>query len=416
MKLSQVGRSRFFPFAVFCALSLASAGAVLAGLEIVGIDVGQGDCTLIISPTGKTVLIDAGYTGQGTGTVIPYLRSRGITGLDYTVASHYHIDHIGGLDEVINTLGRDSIRVACYDRGWNYTTAAYTQYVNATGSKRQTMTEYQVIDLGGGATLTCLGLNSMGVLTSPYGDGRYDDNNLCIAVLLDYGSFEMVLSGDVPGQKSGDYYNIEAVLAGRVGDVDVYKVDHHGSATSSQTTLLNAALPEVSLIYVGDGNSYGHPTQVVIDRLVAVDSYIYQTELGAGGTIPSGHGEVVNGHIIINVGESSYTVGGDTYSLGTSGVPVVAGPVFFTASPNPFVEGTVLRFSFGERPAEGGVAVGIFDVAGRLVNVYPLAPSEGGGALRWDGRGRDGGDVPPGVYFVRISGSSRSATHKIVKR
>jgi beta-lactamase superfamily II metal-dependent hydrolase len=416
MMLSQAGLRRFLLVTLFLAISLASAGVVLAGLQIIGLDVGQGDGTLIISPTGKTVLIDAGYTGKGTGTVIPYLQSRGITGLDYTIASHYHIDHIGGLDEVINTLGRDSIRVACYDRGWDYTTAAYTQYVNAAGSKRQTMTEYQVIDLGGGATLTCLGLNSMGVLASPYGSGKYDDNNLSIALLVDYGSFEMVLAGDIPGTRSGDYYNIEAVLATRAGDVDIYKVDHHGSATSSQTTLLNAALPEVSLIYVGDGNSYGHPTQVVIDRLVGVNSYIYQTELGAGGTIPSGHGEVVDGHIIINVGSGSYTVSGDTYSLGTAGVPIATGPVFFTAYPNPFSRGTVLSFRLGDQAAQDKVAVGIFDVTGRLVNAYPVAAGAGVGTLTWDGRALDGRDAPPGVYFVRVSGSSSGVTHKIVKR
>jgi len=414
MKTSKVSLKRLFVLGALFAALVASAGLCQASLQIVGLDVGQGDCTLIISPTGKTVLIDAGYTGKGTGTVIPYLQSRGIRSLDYTIASHYHVDHIGGMDEVVNTLSRDSIKVAAYDRGWNYTTQAYTQYITAVDTKRQTMTEYQVIDLGGGATLTCLGLNSMGVLAAPYDNERYDDNNLCIALLIDYGEFQMVLAGDIPGTRSGSYYNIESILAPRAGDVDVYKVDHHGSATSSQTTLLNTTLPEASLIYVGNGNSYGHPTQAVIDRLIAVDSYIYQTELGAGGTIPSGKGEVVSGHIVINVDLSQYTISGDVYSLGTSGVDIAdgaLGPGFLRVYPNPFSGEATLSFGL---PGQDRIAVRIFDVAGRLVTSY--APASGVGAVSWDGQSLSGTEVPAGVYFVRISGPSEDLARKVVKR
>lgn len=401
-----------FP-AFLCLALLAFAGTSEGALRIVGLDVGQGDGTLIISPTGKTVLIDAGYTGEGTGTVIPYLQSQGMDALDYTVASHYHIDHIGGLDEVVNTLGRDSIRVAAYDRGYNYTTQAYTQYVNAVGAKRQTMTEYQVIDLGGGATLTCLGLNSMGHLAPPYDNGRYDDNNLSIALLLEYGEFQMLLAGDLPGASSGSYHDIESILAARVGDVDVYKVDHHGSATSSQTTLLNASLPEASLIYVGDGNSYGHPTQAVIDRLVAVGSYIYQTELGAGGTIPPGKGEVAGGHIVITVDSGQYTINGEVYGLGTSGVDVAGGTPaadFLRIYPNPFSDRATMIFDLSNQDR---VALRIFDVSGRLVASQAL--DGGSSAVSWDGRSPDGSEVPAGVYFVRISGPSHGLVRKVVK-
>jgi beta-lactamase superfamily II metal-dependent hydrolase len=385
-------------------------GVCQAALEIIALDVGQGDCTLIISPAGKTMLIDAGTTGKGTGIVLPYLQSRGIKALDYTVASHYHSDHIGGLDEVINTLTRDSLKVAGYDRGWSYITQAYTQYATAVGTKRQTITEGQVVDLGGGATVKCVAVNSHGHLAAPYDNDRYDENNLSVVLLLDYGDFEMVLGGDLPGYNTSSYHDIESLVAAEIGDVDIYKVHHHGGANASNTTLLDAILPEVSLIYVGTGNSYGHPTQAVINRLVAVNSYIYQTETGSGGTIPSGEGEAVNGHIAITVVPGRYTINGDVYDYGTAGVPPTEGPVCLSVYPNPFSDEATMRFNLAER---GPVAIKIFDVEGRLVNVFQTL---GGNTYTWDGTSLNKREVPAGVYFVRISGPSQNVSDKLVKR
>jgi beta-lactamase superfamily II metal-dependent hydrolase len=396
--------------AVGIAAFLSLAGASWAALEIIGIDVGQGDCTLIISPTGKTMLIDAGDTGKGTGKVLPYLQSRNIKSLDYTVVSHYHQDHIGGLDEVVNGITRDSLKVAAYDRGWSYTTTAYTQYVTAVGSKRHTLTEGQVIDMGGGVTVKCVALNSHGYLTPPYDNGTYDENNLSVVLVVQYGEFKMEMGGDLPGKKTGSYYDIESLVAPLVGDVNIYKVHHHGGANASNTTYLNTLLPEVSLIYVGNGNSYGHPTQAVIDRLVAVDSYIYQTELGSGGTIPSGKGEVANGNIVISVVPGSYTVNGDIYNFGSAGVPPTTEPIRLAVYPNPFSDEATVRFNVGE---PGPATVRIFDVEGRLVNVFQTL---GGNSLTWDGTSVDKREVPSGVYFVRVSGPSQSVSEKLIKR
>ncbi|MFZ1948270.1 MAG: MBL fold metallo-hydrolase [bacterium] len=396
---------------------MAWAGAGLAALEIICLDVGQGDCTLIISPTGGTLLFDSGETGEGSGTVLPYLQSRGIDALDYVVASHYHVDHIGGTDEVVNILSRDSIRVAALDRAWSYTTQAYTQYVNAIGSKRATIADGQVIDLGGGVKVTCIGVNGNGVLSPPF-DTKYDENDLCVALLVEYCDFDFFVAGDLSGVNSSSYHDIETSVAAEAGDVEIYRVDHHGSASNSNANLVSTLMPEASIISVGS-NSYGHPTQTVINRLVSYNSYIYQTELGNGGTIPSGKGEVVNGHVVISVQGGSYTINGDVYSLGGAGVPGVPEenePVLLTACPNPFSQGTVLSFRLGDQAAGQRVTVGIFDVTGRLVNVYPIVPAAGAGTLTWDGAARDGGDAPPGVYFVRVAGPYSGATHKIIKR
>jgi competence protein ComEC len=301
-------RRGFVALAVgICLISGWFSGTAAATMKIHCLKVGQGDCTLIVSPTGGTFLFDAGENGVGNQVVIPYLQSRGIQGLDYIGASHYHADHIGGIDEVVDEFGIDSVRVAVLDRGWSYTTPTYDSYAAAVASKRTTITDGQVIDLGGGVTITCIGLNGNGVLSPPF-DDTYDENDLCVCLLVSYGEFDFFVAGDLPGVNSSLYNNIESSIAAELGALEVYQVNHHGSSSSSNTDLVSTFLPEVSIISVGDGNPYGHPHQPVIDRLVAYGSYIYQTEAGSGGTIPPGCGEVVDDHIVIEVDSCYYSV------------------------------------------------------------------------------------------------------------
>ena len=383
-----------------------------ADLEIHCLDVGQGDCTLIISPTGGTFLFDAGWNGKGNDVVIPYLESLGITTLDYIGASHYHADHIGGIDEVVNYFGIDAIEVAVLDRGWSYTTQTYDDYAAAVAPKRTTISDGQVIDLGGGVTITCVAVNGNGVLSPPY-DDTYNENDLCVALLVEYGNFEFFVAGDLSGVNSSYYHDIESSVASEVGDIDVYRVDHHGSASNSNVTLVSTLLPEVSIISVGD-NSYGHPTQTVIDRLVAYGSYIYQTEEGSGGTIPAGHGEVVNGHIVITVQPDCFVLNGtDVYPLGESGVDRVARTVNFKVFPNPFTTSTTFELQ-GRTPEQANIE--IYDVKGRLLRVLSVQPtSEGYASITWDGRVTDGRDAPPGVYFVRMNGGGSFQVGKVIK-
>jgi competence protein ComEC len=381
-----------------------------AGLDIHCIDVGQGDCTLIVSPTGGTFLFDAGNNGKGNNTVIPYLTGQGIEALDYIGASHYHVDHIGGIDEVVTSLGIDSIRVAVLDRGWSYTTLTYASYATAVAPKRTTITDGQVIDLGGGVTVTCVGVNGNGQLSPPF-DDKYDENDLCVCLLVEYGDFDFFVAGDLSGTNSSHYHDIETSIASEVGAVEIYRVDHHGSASNSNETLVSTLQSEVSVISVGN-NSYGHPTQTVIDRLISHDSYIYQTELGSGGTIPPGEGEVVGGHIVISVDGGTYTVDGDVYNMAGAGVDIALNRYGLQAYPNPFT--TTTTFSF-DSPAGSRVRLGVYDVTGRLIDVFSGADSREG-TVTWRGTSSDGSAVSPGVYFIRIDSPSGALSKKVIKR
>ncbi len=108
------------------------------------------------------------------------------------------------------------------------------------------------------------------------------------------------------------YHDIELSTAPEVGDVDVYRANHHGSAHSSSATFINQLDPEVSIVTVGDGNTYGHPTQAIMDRLLAT-STVYMTE--RGDTSTNIGSAIVAGNIVIKTTDgSTYTVNGTSYT------------------------------------------------------------------------------------------------------
>ncbi|HTY09093.1 MAG TPA: MBL fold metallo-hydrolase, partial [Candidatus Edwardsbacteria bacterium] len=304
---------------------VALAAGLDAQLKIVVMDVGQGNGAVIQSPAGKIAVFDAGPTTTTGDNILSLIRDTlGQKHIQYTFVSHYHADHIGGLDEVINGLTRDSILGGCWDRGGSYASTAYTNYNTAAGSKRFTDTLGKVFDLGSGVTLRCVCMN--GQVWTSGSVSVNDENTNSMGLLLTYGNFKMIFATDIGGQASGNYSNVEKLLAPVIGKVNVLLVNHHGSATSSNYAWVTALDPQVSIISCGGPtNSYGHPKQTAIDTLLmdpklggtksrAGDSnYIYQTEsTGTSyGVIPAGRGRAVNKNIWIRVFPSYYVVVGD---------------------------------------------------------------------------------------------------------
>lgn len=381
-----------------------------AEVRIHCLNVGQGDATLIISSSGQTMLVDAGNNGRGTTVVNPYLASLGITELTYMVATHYHADHIGGLDEVYLGTG---VSVACYDRGWDYTTQTYSSYAATVAPLRQTIHKDQIIDMGDGVIVRCVTLNGNGLLSPPFRQPPHNENTLSVALVVTYGAFDFFVGGDLTGENTSSYSDIETSLAAEIGEVDVYQVNHHGSTYSSNAAFLSALSPEASVISLGS-NSYGHPHQDTLDRLVAAGSFIYQTNPGSGGTIPEGWGRVVNGHVVIvSDGVTGYTVDGDYYQIGdpASVVEITPGhPTFaLSVSPNPF--GTLASLSYWADPGQGISELTLFDVSGREVRGWSVI---GRGRIEWDGRDSSGGAIAPGVYFCRIAGPAGFLSRRVV--
>jgi Predicted hydrolase (metallo-beta-lactamase superfamily) len=288
-------------------------------LKIVHIDVGQGDATLIIGPS-KTLLFDAGNTGYGD-EIRAVLDSLSISSIDYFVVGHYHADHIGAIDEVIN--GGIALNLASYDRGGSYSSQAYTQYTTAVGAKRATITLNQQIDLGGGCKLTCVAVNG----TTNHGNVTpTDENDRSVALVLRFGTFDYFIASDMSGGGSGTA-DVESKCAADVGDVDVLHVGHHGSLTSTNQTLVDTLKPEQAVISCGDGNSYLHPKQATLERLDAAPTMgtIWQTNAGNGGYVSS---VIVGENITIQTDGLTYSVTisstGATYNYSTDGIHSVA--------------------------------------------------------------------------------------------
>jgi beta-lactamase superfamily II metal-dependent hydrolase len=379
--------------------------------------VGQADATLIQSSSGQTLLFDGGDNSDGDDIIVPYLASLGITTLDYMASSHYHSDHIGGLDEVYAAVG---VSQAVYDRGWNYSTAAYTSYANTVASKRQTAVDGQVIDLGDGVTVTVIGVNGNGQVASPY-DSDSHENEYCMALLVECGDFDFLVAGDLTGGYSSEA-DIETSVGAEVGDIEVYQVNHHGSYTSSNTAFLASITPEVGIVSVPVSSSYGHPAQEALDRLAVVGAYLYQTAQGSSNTYPAGMRTIVNTvsptsasaqHIVITSdGYGEYFVNGDQWTMDEPSVdvPAVASLRLLGNAPNPFNPSTEIRF---ETRAGGPVRLTIYDLAGRLLAQDVFEASPGLVTRRWEGRAEGGRPLSSGVYLYRVRTHEGSAAGRM---
>jgi competence protein ComEC len=273
-------------------------------LTIRVLDVGpvNGDAILISSPSGKTVLIDAGDTTRGK-TVVDALKRNNIQQLDYFIATHPHPDHIGGSAEVFKAVKVLNV----IDNGQGPTVLSeksvpqsvskkavakkpppslskfyddYKAAVTASGAHYETARPGTKYDLGGGALLTVLAPSEPFFTKDNMRSGGNEPNANSIVMRLDYGSFSMLLTGDAEEQTEHKLLTKDLNLAARV-----LKVGHHGSKYASAADFLARVKPEFAIVSCGAWNRYGHPSQAVLDRLRAANPNIklYRTDL---------HGEI----------------------------------------------------------------------------------------------------------------------------
>jgi beta-lactamase superfamily II metal-dependent hydrolase len=292
-------------------------------LEIHHIDAGQATSTLVVGPTGRSMLVDAGEAdwedNDGALIIGPYIKSvLGSAHLDYVLISHFHVDHtgypgFGGLWHLVNVQGftvgkllhRDFSRYVGEGGG---TLARWREYLAGEG---QSVLHPQVatlgdgqIDLGAGVAVRLVAVDGNGLLVA---DGPADDpappseNDYSVAFVLRFGQLDYFSGGDLSGETlvSGfgySYHDIEYAVAPLAKDVDVYRVSHHGSAHSSSPTFLAELQPRVSILEVGNDNPDGHPHQATIDRLAPLGA-IYLTEGGDAHT--NLRGARVVGHVVL---------------------------------------------------------------------------------------------------------------------
>lgn len=402
--------------------ALLSGWAVCAQADVTihCLYVGQADATLIESSSGRTLLFDGGNNGDGDAIILPYLASAGIDTLTYMAVSHYHADHCGGLDDVLDAM---VVSEGVYDRGWNYTTATYNDYAAAAAAQRHTAVPGQVFDLGDGVTATVVALNAAGVLPAPFTDSG-EENAYCLALLVECGDFDFFVAGDLTGGGSAEA-DVESAIGAAVGDVEVYRLNHHGSYTSSNAAFLDAITPEVGVISCPVSSPYGHPHQAPLDRLAARGAFLYQMAQGSASTYPAGQRVILNAieeeapgvktHVVITSdGYGEYYVNGDFWLMDeddTSDVPAAGALAVLGNAPNPFNPATEIRF---DAPSGGPVRVAVHDLAGRRLRTGLVDAAPGVNAWRWDGRDEAGRAAASGVYVYRVTSRDGTGAGRMV--
>ena len=269
--------------AAWAALILAALVAVAprpidhprGALLFEAIDVGQGDSLLVITPDGKTLLIDGGGFGGGPRqapqdfeigeeVVSPALWARGIRRLDIVALSHAHSDHMGGLPAVLRNFRPAELWV-----GNNPLSAAYNALLNqasALGIRVRSLRAGDALALGGAQIRVLAPMPD-------YQPGAEPSNNDSLVLRVAYGATSVLLEGDAEAPIE------QAMLAEPDLKSTLLKVGHHGSITSTRPEFLARVAPQWAVVSCGLHNRYGHPRTEVLEELQAAHVHTFRTDL-----------------------------------------------------------------------------------------------------------------------------------------
>jgi competence protein ComEC len=245
-------------------------------LEIHFIDVGQSVSTLLIGPTGETMLVDTGHYHDGGEYVLSYLKRHDVSRIDYLVVSHNDADHIGGNAAIIEYYETEAEGIGTiYDPGIAASTQTYEEYLTAV--ERYDVTLYET-RAGDAIPLEGVDVTVMGPPKPSLEDRARNENS--IVLKFEYGQTSFLFTGDA--EENQEQYLVETY--GDRLDVTVLKAGHHGSRGSTGGALLDAATPKAVVISSAYDSEYGHPHEELLRRLAERKIPAYWT-----GT----HGDVV---------------------------------------------------------------------------------------------------------------------------
>jgi competence protein ComEC len=266
----------------WAALAMAALAAVLprpvdrphGAMLMEAIDVGQGDSLLLITPDGKTLLIDGGGFGGGPRqvpqdfdigeeVVSPALWARGIRHLDAVALTHAHSDHMGGLPAILRNFHPDELWV-----GNNPRIAGYVALLDEAATLHMRVRSFRAGDA------FAFGNTQINVLAPlrDYQPEAEPTNNDSLVLHMAYGATSVLLEGDAEAPIE------QAMLAEPGLQSTLLKVAHHGSITSTRPEFLARVAPQWAVISCGLHNRYGHPREEVLQALQEAHVRTYQTD------------------------------------------------------------------------------------------------------------------------------------------
>lgn len=244
-------------------LLLGVASAQAGNLTIRYLDVGQGDAILITAPTGQTMLVDG---GRSESRMRELIRQYGVTRLDAVVASHWDSDHITGLVPAV-ALFKPKVFV---NNGVAATTQVAGKLVNVVK-----LAGTQGIVAQGQDRVINLGEVKVTVMAPPAGVKKTDQNLNSVGILVQYGNFRALMTGDSETEETSGW--LRKYAASQLGPIDVYKSIHHGAANGDNAAWLAAVRPSNVVISVGP-NNYGHPTASALSLYAKAGATVWRTD------------------------------------------------------------------------------------------------------------------------------------------
>ena len=227
------------------------------------IDVGQGDSALLQTPKGS-VLIDCGEKEYGDD-VVNYLKSCGVTGLEYFIVTHPDSDHMGSAEYVLKNVKVKNFVINAKEK-------STTIFENMLDAAEDAGLETYIADAGDKFTVGALQLS----ILSPRVEDipKLESNDSSLVILATYGERSFLFTGDAETKAEQYILNQKLNL-----DCDVLKVSHHGSNSSTCQEFLNATTPDYAVISVGENNMYNHPNSETLKALKGINAKIYRTDL-----------------------------------------------------------------------------------------------------------------------------------------
>lgn len=244
----------------------ASASAKGGQLTVRMLDIGQGDAFLL-EKDGKFVMIDTGDI-EHRDQIVALLHKYKVKEISKIIITHPHADHLGGMNAIFKNFKVDAI----YDDGMPADTGSYKNYLKQIKANKipyHVLKAGDEVDFFDGVKYNVLG--PVKVIKDQKGNSDFNNNS--VVGRLTYGKFSMMFTGDAEKEEEKTILDKGGTLKS-----DVLKVGHHGSRTSTSPAFLKAVSPKDAFISCGQGNDYGHPHKVTLDKLEKAKVHVYRTD------------------------------------------------------------------------------------------------------------------------------------------